>query len=338
MYNNLKLNKMKTILYLFISLSIFSCKKDDEQIQELPNIIPLKETALYPEGVVYSNTKQKIFIGSYYKGKVVSTDLQGNLTDFITDNSLVAVVGMAINESNNKLYVCNSDSGISLKSDVSTTGILAEVIVYDLTTGDRIKTIDLSGLYAGGHFLNDLVFDADGNLYITDSFSPVIYKIDTNDNPSILITNPIFEVPQGTFGLNGIAYHPDNFLIVGKSFGGTLYKIPLNDVNNVQEILLNESVNSLDGLLLTADNKLALVSNNFTGASFDEKVYLIGTSNNWLSASIENEFTNLEGSFPTTMTEINNSLYVNFGYFTELIDPNSAPNNNFKLQKVVFSN
>ena len=339
MYNQLKLNKMKTItLLVFITLSIFSCKKDDDQTRDLPNLISLNETSLYPEGIVYSSTKQITYVGSYYKGKIITVDLEGNLTDFVIDSSLVAVVGMAINESNNRLYVCNSDAGISLKSDVSTTGILAEVIMYDLTTGEKIKTIDLSGLFAGGHFLNDLVFDANGNLYITNSFSPVIYKIDTNDNPSVLVTNSIFDVPQGTFGLNGIVYHPDNYLIVGKAFGGLLYKIPLNDVNNIQEVPLDVNVNSLDGLLLTDNNTLVLVSNNFTGAPFSETIYKIETSNNWTSANITSTFTDLEGSYPTTMTKIDNSLYVNYGYFPELIDQNSAPNNNFKLQKIEFSN
>ena len=328
----------KTVLIILISLSIFSCKKDDNQTQELPNLISLNETSLYPEGIVYSNSKQKTYIGSYFKGKIVNVDLEGNLTDFIIDNSLVAVVGMAIDEPHNRLYVCNSDAGISLKSDVSTTGILAEVIVYDLTTGEKIKTIDLSGLFAGGHFLNDLVFDANGNLYITDSFSPVIYKIDANDNPSVLVTDPIFEVPQGTFGLNGIVYHPDNYLIVGKAFGGILYKVPLSNVNDIQEIALDTNVNSLDGLLLTDNNTLALVSNYFAGPTFNETIYKIETSNNWTSANITSTFTDLEGSYPTTMTEIGNSLYVNYGYFPELVDPNSAPNNNFKLQKIEFTN
>ncbi len=329
---------LKTALIVFISILIFSCEKEDNNVQELPNSISLKETSLYPEGIVYSSSKQKTFIGSYYKGKIITVDLLGNMTDFVIDNSLVAVVGMAIDETNNRLLVCNSDAGISLKSDNATIGQLAEVIVYDLISGAKLKTIDLSGLYQGGHFLNDLVLDNNGNVYITDSFSPVIYKIDTNNNPSVLVTNTIFEVPQGTFGLNGIVYHPDNYLIVGKAFGGILYKIPLNDVNNVQEITLNTSVNSLDGLLLTNNNTLILVSNYFAGPSFNEAIYKIETTNNWTSGSITSSFTNLDGTYPTTLTEISNELYVSFGYFPELVDPNSTPNNNFKLQKIKFLN
>jgi len=328
-------NIISKMILVFISLLIFSCNQDD--VLKLPDSYPLQETSLYPEGIVYNDVTEKTYVGSYFKGKIITVDLFGNRSDFIIDESLVAVVGIAVDNKNNRLLVCNSDAGISLRSDNSTIGQLAEVRIYDLTTGAKLKVIDLSNLYQGGHFLNDLVLDDNGNVYITDSFSPVIYKIDNNDSPSVLVSNSIFEVPQGTFGLNGIVYHEDNYLIAGKSFGGILYRIPLSNPDDVQEISLNTSVNSLDGLLLTENNTLMLVSNNFTGAPFDEAVYKIETTNDWNSGNITSTFTALDGTYPTTLTEINNGLFVNFGYFPELIDPNSSPNDNFKLQKIKFS-
>ncbi len=324
----------KGLAFTMLLFLVISCKKP--VVEPLPDTYNLSETSLHPEGIIYSSITQKTYVGSYYKGKILTVDLHGTMTDFILDASLVAVVGMAIDETNNVLWVCNSDAGISLNSDVSTTGILAELIAYDLITGAKLKTIDLSGLYPGGHFLNDLVIDPNGNLYITDSFSPVVYKVDQNDIASILVTNSIFDVPPGAFGLNGIVYQ-DNYLIVGKSFDGTLYKIPLDAPNNVQEITLNTGVNSLDGLLLE-DDILYLVSNNFTGAPFSEAVYKIESTDNWTSGNVANTFTALDGIYPTTLTMINNGLFVNFGYFPELIDPNSVPHNNFKLQKIQFSN
>lgn len=328
------------LLTTAIVLSIFfiSCSKDDLQNndpQVLPNTYPLQETSLYPEGFDYSAKTKKTYVGSYYKGKIITVDLDGNMTDFIIDGSLVAVVGLKVDDANNRIWICNSDAGISLRSDATTIGQLAEVIAYDLTTGEKLETIDLSGLVLGGHFLNDLVLDENGNIYITDSFSPVIYKIDENKNPSILVYDSIFNVPQGAFGLNGIVYHHNNYLIAGKSFGGTLYKIPLSNPNDIQEITLNTNVNSLDGLLL-ANDKLILVSNNFTGAPFSEAVYEIETTNDWVTANVTNSFTDLDGTYPTTLTLIESEMYVNFGYFPELVDPNSVSHDNFKLQKVTF--
>jgi len=325
------------LAFVLVAVFIFSCSNDDDVIaQVIPDTYPLQETSLYPEGIVYSDLTKKTYIGSYFKGKILTLDLDGNMSDFIIDETLVAVVGIAVDEANNRLLVCNSDAGISLKSDPSTIGQLAEVIVYDLTTGAKIKTINLNGLYQGGNFLNDLVQDNNGNIYVTDSFSPVIYKIDTNDVPSVFVTHPDFQAPQGAFGLNGIVFHPDNYLIVGKSFGGLLYKVPLSDPNNVHDVTLSDSVNSLDGLLLSDNNTLILVSNNFTGAPFAETIYKIETTNNWASGNITNTVTDLDGTYPTTMTTIENNLFVNFGYFPELIDPNSIPHDNFKLQKITF--
>lgn len=328
---------LKAALILLISTLFIACDKEAAITTELPNSFALKELSLYPEGIVYNDALEKTYVGSYYKGKIVTVDLFGNMSDFIVDQSLVAVVGMAIDKNKNRLLVCNTDAGFSLKSDASTTGQLAEIIAYDLTTGAKLKTINLAGLYQGGQFLNDLVLDDNGNIYVTNSFSPVIYKIDENDVPSVFVSDSIFDVPAGAFGLNGIAYHSNGYLIVGKSLGGILYKIPLNNPSSVQEITLDVPVNSLDGILLT-DDALMLVSNNFTGAPFDEAVYKIVSSDDWASGNVIKTFTDLEGTYPTTLTRIKNDLFVNFGYFTEFIDPNSAPNDNFKLQKVTFSN
>ena len=149
----------------------------------------------------------------------MTVDLDGIMTEFVKDETLIAVVGLAVDNKINRLLVCNSDAGISKRSDKSTIGQLAQVISYDLTTGKKLNTINLGSLYPRGHFLNDLVLDNVGNIYVTDSFSPVIYKIDTEDKTSVLVTDKSFEVPQGTFGLNGIVYHSDNYLIVGRSYG-----------------------------------------------------------------------------------------------------------------------
>ena len=342
---------IKTVL-ICIPLLIFSCKSDkkqelknDEEItktdeiktqKELPNTIALNELALHPEGIVYSNETKKTYVGSYFKGKIVTVDLEGNMNDFIIDESLVAVVGMEVDTKNNRLLVCNSNSGLSKKSTKETIGRLAEVVIYDLTTGEKLKTIDLANLYQGGHFLNDITTDGKGNFYITDSFSPAIYKIDENDTPSVLVNDKQFEVPQGAFGLNGIVFHEDGYLIAGKS--GKLYKIDLSNLKNVQEITLDKPINSLDGLLLIDNNTLALASNYFAGPKFDEAIYKIETSDNWTTGKVTNTFKDLAGVFPTTLTKINNDIFVSYGYFYDLVNPESEPNDSFKLQKVIFSN
>ncbi|HBH06351.1 MAG TPA: hypothetical protein DDX92_07090 [Flavobacteriales bacterium] len=330
--------KMLSIV-IFTSTVFAACQKDENTdlptTRDLPEEILLKETALYPEGIAYSSGLDKILVGSYYKGKIVQVDLEGNITPFASDDNLVSVVGLAIDEKNERLIGTNSDSGLGEKSQSSTTGVLAEVFAYDLNSGERVMSVDLSGLYLGGHFINDVALDEDGNIYATDSFSPVIYKIDEQGKASVLVSNDAFIPPQGAFGLNGIVYHPDGYLITGLAYNGELFKIPLSDPGQIQSIDVNQSVNSLDGLLLIDNQTLALVSNNFTGAPFNETVYQLKSATNWETATVQSAYLADEGSFPTTLTSIDGSVYVNYGYFQGLVSAGD-PVEVFNINKVLF--
>jgi sugar lactone lactonase YvrE len=333
----MKSTSKKIALFVLGAAFLAACQEEEVKGPEAPAPnVTLLEESLHPEGIIYSAEQQKIFAGSYYKGKIVSVDLDGNMQDFAQDGGLVAVVGLDIDPNANLLLACNSDAGISMKSDASTTGQLAEIVYYDLNTGVKVKTVDLSNLYAGGHFLNDLCIDDAGNVYVTDSFSAVIYKIDTEGNTSVLTSNAAFQAPQGAFGLNGIVYHPGDFLIAGVTYNGTLFKIPLDNPSAVQEIAVNGSVNSLDGLLLTENNTLILISNNFTGDPFEEAVYELNSVDEWSSASIGEVFTDLAGTFPTTATKVNNDIYVNHAYFPDMVNPATQPVDEFIIQRITF--
>ena len=87
-----------------------------------------------------------------------------------------------------------------------TRGKLAAVATYDATTGAPRAYYDLSSLDPGAHLANDLVLDARGNAYVTDSFAPVIYRIDTKGHASIFARDARFKTGEG-FNLNGIAMH-----------------------------------------------------------------------------------------------------------------------------------
>lgn len=324
---------------LITAITIVSCAPEEDPgnpgSSQLPESVVLKETALYPEGIVYSNDLDQFLVGSYYKGKVMKVDLDGNMSLFIDDDRLVSVVGLAIDSKRKRLVVTNSDSGFGEGSDASTIGQIAEVLVYDLNTADLILEVDLSGLIQGGHFINDVVVDPDGNIYATDSFSPAIYKIDSDGNASVLVANESFMPPQGAFGLNGIVYNTAGYLITGLAYNGKLFKIPVNNPSEFTEISVSQNINSMDGLEFISDNILAVVSNNITGAPYQEAVYQLVGSNSWEEASVEFTHPATDGTFPTTLTTVRGALYVNYAYFSNLI-MGLDPVQEFNIQKVNF--
>src|SRR2546430_1705807 len=104
------------------------------------------------------------------------------LSTLVTNNVLLfssATIGILADEKSNTLFVTNVDNGVAVKTNPATAYKLSEIIGYDLTSGRRKFKVDLGALNPGHpNFINDLTLDNEGNLYVTNSFSPIIFKVD----------------------------------------------------------------------------------------------------------------------------------------------------------------
>jgi hypothetical protein len=72
--------------------------------------------------------------------------------------------------------------------------------------------------------------DADGVAYVTDSFQPVIYRVDARDGSAgEFVRDAQMAAPMGQFGLNGIVVTPDGEAIIGGfTSPSKLFLIPRN--------------------------------------------------------------------------------------------------------------
>lgn len=223
-----------------------------------------------------------------------------------------------------------SDIGVSAKSgEPETWGTLAAVVAYDLYSGTRIFYADLGGLRPElPHFANDVTVDNQGNAYVTDSFSGIIYKVDRLGTASVFYENPALAPEPGNFGLNGIDYDPRGFLLVSKADEGKILRIPLRDPDSFSIINVPVSLKSPDGIYLKNPNEIFVVTNAF--GQDNGKVYTLRTRNKWETASIVDEFTT-PVSFPTTVTIRNGSPYVLYAYLHILLAGDSQ--SEFKIVK-----
>lgn len=271
---------MKKILFLaamaIIAVSLGGCSG-----KQVPDVVSIKAPALYPEGMDYDAKGKRFIVSSMHEGTVGQVMDDGSYKPFITDSHLVSSVGLRVDAARNRLLVCNSDPGVSVHTKKENQGKFAGLGIYNLSTGELIKYIDLAALSkGGGHFCNDIAVDDAGNIYATDSFSPILYKIDTNNNPSILLEDERFT--GDGFNLNGLAYK-DGYLVVAKYNEGLLFKVPVEKPKSYKEVKLDQKLVGADGLLWGPDGSLIVIANLETN-----KIFKLTSSDNWDSAKVVN--------------------------------------------------
>ncbi|GAB7538285.1 SMP-30/gluconolactonase/LRE family protein [Burkholderia sp. 3C] len=280
---------------------------------------------LYPESVTWSARQQVFMVGSVQHGTVGRLTPDGHYTAFIRDPRLISTLGLLVDDRRNTLWVTNSDPGVGEHTSATTNGKLAAVATYDASTGKPRAYFDLSRLEPGVHLANDLVLDAHGNAYVTDSFAPVIFRIDTEGKVSVFARDARFWTREG-FNLNGIAIHPDGYLLVGNSNSGELFRIDLDDPSKISPVKLPETLIGADGFDLIDAHHLIVVQN----AGIDRTVELVSTDG-WQSATILRTQKSKE-SKPTAAVTKDGTVYVLNSRLDTLPDPKAPKVDRYLLQ------
>ncbi|WP_332699687.1 hypothetical protein [Devosia sp.] len=280
----------------------------------------------YPESFTFSAKQDAFLLGSVTQGVVAKVDMAGTYTPFIIDDRLVSTVGLLVDDANNTLWVTNSDPGVGTRTAAPTQGTLAAIATYNATTGEPQAYFDLGALSEGTHFANDIVLDAVGNAYVTDSFAPLIYKIDADGQASIFAQSPLFFTEQG-FNLNGIAVHADGYLLVGKYNSGELFRVSIADPTDIQSVELPEALIGADGIHLVDGEHLLVVQN----LGVDRAVELTSTDG-WQTATISRTKAS-ENSMPTAAAVVGDDIYVLNSRLDTLFDPKAEKVSDYLLQE-----
>src|SRR6185295_18604680 len=102
-----------------------------------PAGIEFKAPAQYPEGIAFNPKTNEFFVSSMRHGTVGAVKADGTYREFAKDPLLVSAVGLHADPDRNRLLVCVSDPGVSLKTSPKTQKKLARLMAFDLKTGKR---------------------------------------------------------------------------------------------------------------------------------------------------------------------------------------------------------
>ncbi|NLX08112.1 MAG: SMP-30/gluconolactonase/LRE family protein [Chloroflexi bacterium] len=269
----------------------------------LPDMIVAEREGFFPEGIEYDEQGGRYLLSSLAEGTIFTVTDDGMITPFITEEELMSSVGIHIDRERSRLLVANTDRAVT-EGGASNIMLMA----YDLVSGNRLFAADLMAVAPEGrHFANDVTVDAEGNAYVTDSFSPVIYRVDVDGNASVFAQDERFASAQ--FGLNGIDYHPNGYLIAAKASDGALFKIPVDDPQNITQVELDIPVTGADGIIFHPDGSLIVVGSPQT-------VFSVSSSDDWATASVVEQVTLAQPA--TTAAIRDGEVYALFAHLNQM--------------------
>lgn len=307
---------MKVILYFLLPLFLSA----SAQAQSF--VINYFETDIYPQSIAYYPAKKQFIVGSMKKGQIGSVNEKGEYTLLLKDSALVATSGLKIR--GNDLYVLSGDLGYSAYSSEKGKYNVARLIKVDLLSNKITSIINLDTLFKGPHFVNDLTIDDAGNIYVTDSYSPVIYKIQPSGKASVWVNSDHFN-SEGK-NLNGIVYHTNGYLLVG-SKSGQLFKIDVKDSSKISEVEIEGDFKGVNGLQFTSNHLLIM-----SQAQGYNQVHILNSNNSWKTARVLRT-DNYKYIYPSRAETVGNRIYIIDSNLDEL-SSSSKSSNTFSVRVI----
>ena len=206
--------------------------------ERFPKLIDLP-SGWQPEGIV-AGRGPVLYAGSLAGLGIYEVDLRTGEGQLLADGEGRTTVGLSFDRRTNYVFAAGGPD--------------ASAYVFDADSGELVRTYTFDG--AG--FVNDVIVTRRA-AYFTDSFSPVLYRVELGPGGRLLDQGAVETIPlvgefgfvPGAFNSNGIEATPDGkSLIVVNSTLGALYRVD-PDTGEATEIDLGgESVTSGDGILL----------------------------------------------------------------------------------------
>lgn len=194
---------------------------------EIRDVYPLSSPMSLPEGVAFDAKTRRFFATGLMGGQIIEIDAaSGTERVFYSYAAQVQLSGAKVDDERRRLWVCVSDI----------SGPLGGLDMFDVDSGALLQHFEL----ARGGICNDVCLDNDGVAYVTDSFLPVIYRVDAQDGSAgEFVRDAQMTPPPGAFGLNGVVVTPDGkYLIGGFTSPSKLFITSRTDPQGVREITL----------------------------------------------------------------------------------------------------
>lgn len=202
---------------------------------KIPSSYVLDEKDLVPEGIAYSKKNNAFYLTSVAKSKIIAVDKNsGEQTDFISANEFgyQPGVGILVDDQRNLVHAIG---GYARMPDS-----LSALYTFDSSTQKLLKRYNA----APGDFLNDLIQDSDGNLYVTNSEGASVFILKPGtDSLELFYESPEIQFP------NGIAISDDQTKLYIASFEKGVRILDISTrrlVNEADSLGISQGIDGLE--------------------------------------------------------------------------------------------
>jgi hypothetical protein len=187
------------MLFSGISINLYNnnnqaqAQQPQVEITKINNLWETPNDLKNPESVAYTPEQNVLFV-SNVNGKPTQKDQNGFISKVSPSNGSIIEL--------NWVTELNAPKGIAIPNNKSTLYVsdITDLVEINIDNGKIMKRFNAPG----SAFLNDVVSDNQGNIYVSDTVTNTIYKLDTNakdgNNTSSLqawLQSPQLNSPNG---------------------------------------------------------------------------------------------------------------------------------------------
>ncbi|MDN4164319.1 hypothetical protein QWY31_02335 [Cytophagales bacterium LB-30] len=239
--------------------SAYAALQTEWQAEQAPilrsdTLFTMADSTAHLESVVFDTLTQRFFMGSVHHRMIYQRNAQGEISPFTqAHDSIMAILGIAIDYKRSLLWASSSATPEMRNYDKTLEG-KSYILGFDLATG--ALRYRLEGPTESFHFFGDVLVDAQGTIWVSDSGSPILYRI---SNPEKGIET-VSSTPA--LSIQGLALHPNGKYLYFSDYTSGVYIYHLG-TQEIKRLPYNPQLYSMKGIdgLYFYDNQLIATHN-----------------------------------------------------------------------------
>ncbi|MEO5818705.1 MAG: SMP-30/gluconolactonase/LRE family protein [Gemmatimonadaceae bacterium] len=157
----------------------------------------LPDSTFWPEGMDYDARTKTFYVASVRHRTLAAVSENGSTRELWprSQPGMGAMFGVRVDARRNALWA--TTSGLKQMSGYTPAdSSIAALLRIDIATGAITRRWNLPAV-TGGHVLGDLAVGPNGDVYVTDSSEPVLYRLRPGADTLERLTHPLFRSLQG---------------------------------------------------------------------------------------------------------------------------------------------